>query len=303
MDVKQLQNVIAVIEKGSLGKAAATLNMSQPALTKSIQRLEERLGVPLFHRDSKGMRTTVYGDALRPHAQGIAASIDQAIREIESMRTGLRGTVKIAAGPLMTSEILSKAIIALMRDHPLIRVNIHTAIGDHTADLLAGKYDFVLSVLPLGQQSTGVVQRELLKDRIVVIARSDHPLMRRARVHPKDLLDAKWILPQPGHNHRVRLSRVFEAENLPVPQPDIECSSTDFIKSVVMHGQHVGLIAHMGITNDRKSPIQALALESPIMVRPIGMLWREHQVLSKPSRLLIAAIEKASEGFQDVRPL
>ncbi len=68
MDLRQLRNLIAVIDNGSLGKAAEVLHISQPALTKSIQRLEERLGVPLFYRDSRGMRPTVYGEAFRAHA-------------------------------------------------------------------------------------------------------------------------------------------------------------------------------------------------------------------------------------------
>jgi DNA-binding transcriptional LysR family regulator len=293
MDVRQLQTMIAVAEKGSVGKAAAALNVSQPALTKSIQRLEERLGVPLFHRGSKGMRPTVYGEALLAHAYGISAGVEQALREIEGMKMGAQGTVKVAAGPLMTSDILAAAMTTFTREHPLIRVNIHTAIGDHTPALLRGEYDFVLTLLPLGSQRSGVVQRELVTDRISVIATRDHPLARRRRVRLADLLGFKWVLPEPGHNHRQRFSKLFEAENLPVPEPDIECSSTEFIKAVVTRSDYLGLIAHMGITRDPKPSIAEIAVDSPFMVRPIGIVWRRHQVLSKPSRMLIAAIEAA----------
>jgi DNA-binding transcriptional LysR family regulator len=293
MDVRQLESVIAVMDKGSLGRAAAALNVSQPALTKTIQRLEQRLGVPLFYRDSKGMRPTVYGELLRDHARGIAAGMDQALREIEAMRTGSQGTVRVAAGPLMTSEILASAIVTLMREQPSVRVSIHTAIGDPTPDLLAGKYDLVLALLPLGAQRRGLLQRQLVSDRICVIARPDHPLARRRSVAPRDLVEWKWVLPEPGHNHRRRFSRVFEAANVPMPEPDIECSSTEFIKSVVMRTQHLGLIAQMGITDESRSSLLEIGLHSPFMVRPIGIVWRQHQVLSKAARLLIAAIEDA----------
>ena len=210
MDAKQLQNVIAVMEKGSLGRAAAALNVSQPALTKSIQRLEERLGVQLFSRESKGMRATLYGEALRPHAYGILASTEQAVRDIESMRSGTRGTVNIACGPLNSREILAYAVVRLLREHPLIRVNVHTAIADHTPGLLDGRYEFIVTQLPLGSRMSGLMQRELVKDRISVIARADHPLARQSKVTVRDLLRYKWVLPEFGHNHRIRLSRVFE---------------------------------------------------------------------------------------------
>ena len=97
MDLRQFRNVIAVIETGSLGKAAELLHISQPALTKSIQRLEERLGVPLFYRDARGMRPTLYGDAFRAHAQAISIGVSQAVQEIEALKAGSEGIIKIAA--------------------------------------------------------------------------------------------------------------------------------------------------------------------------------------------------------------
>lgn len=293
MDAKHLRNVIAVLEMGSLGRAASSLNVSQPALTKSIQRLEEQLGVPLFTRDSKGMRATIYGEALRPHAHGILASTAQAAREIETMRAGARGTVSIAAGPLVTSEILSTATINLMREHPLIHVKIHTAIGDQMQGLLTGRFDFILAQLPLGPGVTGTEQRALFNDRIAVVARPGHSLAKRSRVLLRDLLQAKWILPEAGHSHRARLARVFEAKNLSMPEPDIECSSTEFIKSVVSRSDHLGLIAQMGINKASETKVVEIAIDSPFMGRPIGIVWRQNQVLSSSSRLLMASIELA----------
>lgn len=299
MDVRQLQNVIAVIEKGSLGRAAAALNISQPALTKSIQRLEVRLGVPLFTRDSKGMRPTVFGEALRPHAHGISAGVEQALREIEAMRSGTRGTVKIAAGPLVTSDILSIAIVTLMRENPFVRVNIHTAIGDQMPALLRGEFDFILAQIPLGSRLDGLEQRELVHDRVSVIARTGHPLTRTSKVSLENLLSYKWVLPEPGHHHRLRLGRVFEADNLPIPEPHIECSSTEFIKSVVSRTDHLGLIAQMGIKSEGSDKTVEINIDSPFMMRPIGIVWRQHQVLSQPSRLLMAAIEKTCKLKND----
>lgn len=291
MDARQLQNVIAVIERGSLGRAAAALNVSQPALTKSIQRLEERLGVPLFTRDSKGMRPTLYGEALRPHAHGILAGTEQAVREIAAMKSGARGTVSIGAGPLLSSEILSSAVVRLLSEQPLIHVKIHTAIGDHMPGLLSGEYDFILTQLPLGRRMDGLMQRALVDDRISVIARPGHELARRPRVTARDLLEFKWVLPEAGHTHRVRFSRVFEAENLQMPEPDVECSSTEFIKSVVARSDHLGLIAQMGIKHEGGPRTAEIAVASPFMVRPIGVVWRQNQVLSSSSRLLMSAID------------
>lgn len=294
MDERQLRNFMAVVEKGSLGRAAETLNISQPALTKSIRRLEERLGVALFDRGSKGMRLTLYGEALQEHARQIATGIDQALREIDAMRAGSEGTVRIAAGPLVSDEILSLAVVRLQRERPGIRINIHTAIGDPRGGLLAGLYDFVLAVLPLESKPRGFKQKTLLEDRIAVIAATDHPLLRRGRLGIRDLASATWVLPEASHHHRRRLDNLFHIEGLPPPVPDIECGSTEFIKSVVAQTRHLGLIARMGLHNGRHASdatVREVPLHSPLLVRPIAIIWRENQVLSKSCRIVIEAIE------------
>jgi DNA-binding transcriptional LysR family regulator len=298
--VRQFQNVLTVIEKGSLGKAAETLHISQPALTKGLRRLEEQLGVPLFYRDSKGMRPTIYGEALRAHAQEITVSVSQALREIDALRVGSEGVIRVAAGPLVTSEILSQAVVALMRKHPALRVNIHTEIGDRHAGLREGKHDFILTLLPLGEPEEGLQQRAIFNDRIAVIARRNHPLTRSKRVSIAQLAAASWVMPVAGHYHRRRLESVFEAEHLPIPDPVVECSSTEFMKSMVAQTDHLGLVAHMGVGEmSASSNVVEIPIASPFLVRPIGIVWRKHHILSKSSRMLIDAIETVCAAMQD----
>jgi DNA-binding transcriptional LysR family regulator len=157
----QFRNLLMVIEKGSLGKAAEALRISQPAMTKSIRRLEEQLGVPLFDRGARGMRPTLYGNVLRAHAQGITIGIEQALRDIAALRAGSEGTVRVAAGPIMTNEILVKAVLRLMRDRPKLRINIHTAIGNMG---LVREENATLSEVPLNSplmiRSIGVMWRK-----------------------------------------------------------------------------------------------------------------------------------------------
>jgi DNA-binding transcriptional LysR family regulator len=295
---RQFQNILMIVEKGSLGKAAEALRTSQPALTKSIRRLEEQLGVPLFYRDARGMRPTVYGDVLRAHAQGITIGIEHALREIAALRAGYEGDIHVAAGPIMTNEILAKAVVRLTRERPKLRVNIHTAIGNTSEDLIAGKYDFILALLPPGDPPSWLSQEPLFDDRIALIVRNGHPLTRRKRVTARDLAKASWVLPVPGHYHRRRLESVFEAERLPMPVPTIECSSTDFIKTVTAAGDHIGLVAEMGLRAGKDPTLCEIPFESPFLIRPIGLLWRKHQILSPPTLLLIAALKKICLGMR-----
>jgi DNA-binding transcriptional LysR family regulator len=298
---RQFQNVLMVLEKGSVGKAAEALHVSQPALTKSIHRLEDRLGVPLFYRNGRGMQPTIYAEVLRAHAQGITVGINQALEEVAALRAGSEGTIRLAAGPLVSSEIVAKAALHLMRERPKLRVHIHTAVGDHRPGLLAGKYDFILGLLPAGAPPSSLIHEHIFDDRIAVIVRREHELLRRKRYSAQTLTNANWVLPYPGHYHRRRLENVFEEANLPIPEATIECSSTEFIKRIVASTDHVGILAGMGVRPGDASRIAELPLGSRFMRRPIGVVWRKHHVLSKPSLLLIQAIKQVCSEMRSAQ--
>lgn len=289
---RQFHTVLTVAEKGSVGKAAEVLNVSQPALTKSIRRLEDRLGVPLFYREGRGMRPTIYAEVLKAHAQGITVGINQALEEVAALRAGSEGTVRLAAGPLVSSEIVAEAVLRLTQRRPKLRVHIHTAVGDHRSDLLAGKYDFILGLLPAGDPPPVLAHELIFEDRIALIVRRGHDLLGRKRYTARNLQNFTWVMPSPGHYHRRRLENVFEEAHLPPPEAAVECSSTDFIKRIVAHTDHIGVLAGMGLRPEDERVLSEIPIASQFMRRPIGIVWRRHLILSKPSMLLIEEIKR-----------
>src|SRR6266550_6342289 len=106
MDIRHLRDMLAVMEEGSLGKAAQRLNISQPALSKSIQRLEEHLGVRLFERETRGMKPTFYADSLRGYAKAACVGMAEAESQIAALRNGTEGIITVAGPPLIVTELL-----------------------------------------------------------------------------------------------------------------------------------------------------------------------------------------------------
>jgi DNA-binding transcriptional LysR family regulator len=124
MDLRHLRNMLAVMEEGSLGKAAERLNISQPALTKSIQRLEEQLGVRLFERKSRGMEATSYADSLRAYAQSACVGMTEAVKQINALRSGTEGVVTVAGPPLIASELLPDVLVRLSAERPNLQLRV-----------------------------------------------------------------------------------------------------------------------------------------------------------------------------------
>ena len=178
-----------------------------------------------------------------------------------------------------------------MREKPKLRISIHTAIGNTSDDLIAGKYDFIPALAPAEDPPDWLAQRRIFNDGVTLITRHGHPLTRRKRVSVADLSQASWVLPPAGHYHRRRLERIFEEENMPAPTPTIECSSTDFIKHVVANSDYLGIIAAMGLKSGRRNELSEIAVRSTFMIRPVSILWRKYQVLSASAQLLIDQLE------------
>src|SRR5436190_20396841 len=124
MDIRHLRGMLAVMEEGSLGKAAQRLNISQPALSKSIQRLEEHLGVRLFERETRGMKPTFYADSLRGYAKAACVGMAEAESQIAALRNGTEGIITVAGPPLIVTELLPPMLVRLSRERPKLRIRV-----------------------------------------------------------------------------------------------------------------------------------------------------------------------------------
>jgi DNA-binding transcriptional LysR family regulator len=305
MDLRQLRVLLAVIEKGSLGRAAEWLNTSQPAVTKTIQRLEEELDVVLFDRDARGMRPTQFAECLATHARSISIGVSQAIDDVKSLKQGAKGIVTIGSPPLVATEILPPVIARLAQDHPGLHVRIITASDAVSERILAGEFDFGLDLLGATASDSGLMQRQLFNDKLVLIARRGHRITSLNAPTPQDLQSCEWIMPLPGNRHRRRLVQLFELAGLTPPNAAIECSTTAFIKAIVSQTDYIGIVARMALhpeTDKADRKLTAIEIDSPSMVRPVGLVWRQSQVLTPAIRLAMHAVEEGCRSFADVTP-
>src|SRR6267154_2326798 len=147
MDLRHLRNMLAVMEEGSLGKAAQRLNISQPALTKSIQRLEEELGVRLFDREARGMKPTFYAESLRGYAKAACIGMAEAESQIAALRNGTEGTITVAGPALMMTELLPAVLVRLSQERPNLQVRVVAQNKELFSELLEGKFSLVVAML------------------------------------------------------------------------------------------------------------------------------------------------------------
>jgi DNA-binding transcriptional LysR family regulator len=243
LDLRELTAFLAVCELGSLGRAAQRLNITQPALSRTIKRLETRLHAPLFERYPTGMVLTAYGEALRPHANLLQRESELATEEIHALRGLAKGTIRVGASASVASAVLPRSIQRVLTHWPNLRVRIVEGVGDVLTDALV-KHEIDLAIgsaLPDHDEICAVPEFEW-QDRSCVVASPKHPLMKRRGLRLQDTLDHQWAMSARGTPPYDELQRLFMAQGLAMPAIVAETRSIIALKSLVAHA---GLLSWM----------------------------------------------------------
>jgi DNA-binding transcriptional LysR family regulator len=284
--------MLAVMEEGSLGKAADKLHISQPALTKSIQRLEEQLGVKLFERKARGMEATSYAESLSAYAQSACVGMTEAIKEIKALKNGTEGVITVAGPPMIASELLPDVAVRLAAERPNLQLRIVSQNQELFTDLLAGKFTLVVAMLYNEMPKLGLTKRWLFDDRLVLVMRPDHPAAKLKKLKPQDLLSYTWAFSDNDTWHRRRLELYFEQFGLGMPRASIESREPAILKSVIMKSDHVGVLARIGVEREiEQGLLKAVEIDSPFMMRPIGIVRRENDLPSPAVNAFVRILE------------
>ena len=189
----------AVVDAGSVSKGAAALGLSQPALSRALAQLEQRVGKPLFIRDRRPLQATPLGMQLAAHGRRILAESRRATEAVQSLLRGTRGLVRVGGVPFFMDAMVSRIIAGFQNQHP--DVMFQQSYGNLTEVTLALQADQLdLGIVPLGLsgEPDGLTFIPILAARNVVCCRQGHPLQRAKRLTTADLGRFPWVAPLPG---------------------------------------------------------------------------------------------------------
>lgn len=189
-----------VIEEGSLRRAAEKLNITQPALSRSIQQLERRVGQQLLERHSRGVAPTATGKRMLSLSRRLARHWELAEEELLTGGGSLRGRLRLRSGPLYRAVVLPKLIGQLQSAFPDLVIEMQNAHGENAIlELTEGRCDVVFGGLQIAEDvDKRLIVRQFTVVRDRVVAREDHPVFARLRpdetVAPETLLEYPWLI-------------------------------------------------------------------------------------------------------------
>lgn len=188
MNLKQLQHFVALADSGNMHRGSAALNISQPALSKSIRTLEQELGVLLFERLSRGMRLTPVGQWLRSRSSALLSDIQQVRTELDLIKRQTTSTVRIAAGTVLCARLIPLALARLHQVAAKVQVVVEAGYWDAQKHmLLNGEVDFFVADARELEDSSAFEISPLPAEPIGVYVRAAHPLAKRKRLTAADL--------------------------------------------------------------------------------------------------------------------
>src|SRR5262245_57026249 len=220
--LRDLHVFSAVVQSGSMAKAATHLHITQPAVSKAIGELEAVLGVRLFDRSTQGVEPTIYGEALIRCGAAVFDELKQGIKTIESLADPTSGDVRIGCLMSIAAAALPPIIQRFAQQYPHVVVHQDELnfITQQLSGLRSRKYDFVVGRLarPLTTKDDDLNVEVLFHDRMVLTAGAHSRWARRRKIDLAELVDEPWILSGPDTFNYERLSEAFQAQGLPMPK-------------------------------------------------------------------------------------
>jgi LysR family nitrogen assimilation transcriptional regulator len=204
VDVRKFDYFLKVADSGSFSRAAASLHISQPVLSRQVRKLEEELGLTLFHRNGRGVTLTQGGRCLLENARAVQQALNTTMTELAAIRNQLSGNAAIGM-PSSVGRVLTEPLARHFRDHlPDVRLHIVEGFsGDIMERMHHGRLDIAVTYAATNAQSI-VVDPVVTEDLVLISAKGTSPGKTIALA---DLLVLPLVLPSASHALRADLER------------------------------------------------------------------------------------------------
>lgn len=295
MELRDIEYFAVVAEHGHVGRAAEALGLGQPALSKSLRRLEQAAGARLFARTSKGVELTSAGTALLSRVRRLRLALDDVAQEVADIGQGRAGHLRIGALAGFIDYPVTEACRMMMQEAPDVTLSAAVETVDVLLPgLLNGELD--LAVIPMtASPHENIIQEHLFDDEFVVIASTNHRLARRKRVTIADLAPERWILSTTNAFAVKKLVRAFEDSGLPPPRVTIRTPSLPLrdilVSSTDLLGYSSTRVARAAAPHARFAEFRVRELE---WIRRVGVVYRKDAYLSPVARRFIEILKSTA---------
>ncbi len=286
MNLNQLKIFYYAAKNGNLSSAANELFITQPAVTKGIQRLQEHYEIKFVDFIGKKLMLTDAGEVLYQIAEKIFEMEKQAEESIRDFQQRKRGQIRVLSSESFGDYYLPHIIIPFSKAYPLVRVSMNILPTDQVVEKTASlNCDLGFISYPVEHKKLSV--REVLEDKLVIITAPNHPLAHKKNLKPKDLEGQNFIMHEKGSAPRRAIEELIRKNNISIGIP-LELSSNRAIKRAVEERTGIALISRKVASEEiRAERLKAINVADPSMTRKFFLIHHKDKYISESLRLMM----------------
>jgi DNA-binding transcriptional LysR family regulator len=291
VELRQLRHFQEIVRMASFGQAAERLNITQPALSKSIRNLERSLGCQLLERHPSGVTPTPHGRLFLDYAAFVTSELDRAVEELNALSGRGRGIVRVGAGATMMRYLLPQAVRRFMAQAADgSSVSFRQGLKEELlAALRRGDIDLMVGSVDPERVDEDLRQEAVLEDRLVVVADRRHPLAGMRGVALPALAAFSWVLPESNEPEGEKLHQALAEARCPPPTIAVRTGSSPFMAELLKDSPYLSYlpVALLQFDPDFRH-LAPVDLAEPVWPRVVvGVTYRRRGVMLMPVRRFI----------------
>lgn len=294
--LRHLHTFVAVAQQGTLGRAAETLSLSQPALSKTLNELEELTGVRLFERGRLGAQLTTMGEQFLIHAVKVLDALNHAGQSVNLPVSTRPVVIRLGALTTAAMGMLPQILDRFHQQQPHATVQVATLHNNVLlAGLRAGEFEIGIGRMADSDMMAGLTYELLFLESLRLVVRPEHPLLSDNVTLSRAMQWPVVISPEGTAPRRIA-QQMLDEQGCTLPSTCVETSSTSLARQLALRYDYVWFVPSGAIKEDlAHNALCALPISSSGPGEPVGIITRTGHPLSLSAEILMATIRKAPD--------
>lgn len=303
LKLRDLHILLAVVEWGSMAKAAKHLAVSQPVVSRAIADLERELGVRILDRSPHGIESTVYGRILINRGLAVFDELHNSVKDIRFLRDPTAGELRIGSNQTVAGGFLAAVVDRLSTERP--RLTFRIKLGDADAlyyrDLRERHVDLLIGrIIDLREQEASA--EVLFDERLYVVAGVNSPWARQRKLTLKSLVSEPWTMPASDSYAGSLIADAFHADNLAMPKITVAGAGIQMQSALLTTGRFLSVLPGSFLKfNGKQLGLKALPIALRIAPRPVGVITLKSRTLSPLATVFIDCARKLAQDLRSTR--
>ncbi|GDX06378.1 pca operon transcription factor PcaQ [Buttiauxella selenatireducens] len=295
--LRHLHTFVAVAQQGTLGRAAETLNLSQPALSKTLNELEQLTGTRLFERGRLGAQMTLMGEQFLTHAVKVLDALNHAGQSLNQKDGQSTAVIRVGALPTAALGILPKVIGQFHKQQNDVTLQVATMNNTMLlSGLKSGELDLGIGRMSDPELMTGLNYELLFLESLKLVVRPGHPLLNE-NITLSKVMEWPVVVSPKGTIPRQNAETLLSSQGCKMSATCVETLSASLSRQLTVDFNYVWFVPSGAVKEDlRQGILTSLPVATQGVGEPIGILTRVDTPLSPAAQILLASIRKSIPG-------